>query len=766
MLRDFYKKLLIVVLAGIMIMSALPMTAVAATGTVNGVYISTSGGTSSISGGKANASVTTTSKTDSCTQEVTYTTATCTLTIKNQSGNDGILSFSYSLTLNGGTAAVDGTGVASNGTFSKSVPNGESITVTITSPANSDGTSSLILTDFAVTAANAPRDITVNGTTGGTVKYTLDGSTVTVAAGQSRTVSVDYETGLTLTATASSAYVFGAWVDGNGNIISTTATYTINPTANMTLSPVFADKNGGIFKVGNKPFTTLTAAISYAQSSSNKDIIPIRNCTVVAGNYTIPSDVTLLVPFDEGNTKFTSTPEVVYGSHKTPSAFRTLTLAENANITVASGGKICVPSRLSAYGQGTGSWNGTPTDKHGRINMSEGSSITLQSGAGMYVYGYVAGTGTVEALSGSEVYECFQIRSWRGGSATTGMKNGTVFPMNQYYIQNIEAPLTIHAGATEKVYTSVNMSSTAYPTSTTFIGTDGLFVPSSGALTKRYDGATDRLIIDVNGNFTLSSMNLSLAGINVNTGNYVLPIANNMTINVSSGIVTVNSNVALIPGSQFSVAKGANVSISSSASVFVYDSDEWGDYAGGSGVKMIPVGYSTVNGTTAKRNDADLVDVVFDINGTLNLSGKFYTTTSGADITSSTRSGRINFNSAAGTTSSTQQVTQNGTSTTKVNIGVTAARLHNRDGSYTATAGTAANSYYTYSLRQNKWISGKDNYDVNEDGVEDINDVSFILSACVGEVNMTSSQASKAELTGDNAVDAFDAARLEIYFVG
>ena len=52
-------------------------------------------------------------------------------------------------------------------------------------------------------------------------------------------------------------------------------------------------------------------------------------------------------------------------------------------------------------------------------------------------------------------------------------------------------------------------------------------------------------------------------------------------------------------------------------------------------------------------------------------------------------------------------------------------------------------------------------YDINEDGVEDINDIAFIISACVGEVEMTASQSAKADLNGDGAVDAFDAAELD-----
>jgi hypothetical protein len=180
-------------------------------------------------------------------------------------------------------------------------------------------------------------------------------------------------------------------------------------------------------------------------------------------------------------------------------------MANNAKIVVANGGKLCVPSKLSAYQTGANSWNGTPSGKHGRITMNSGSSIEVQSGGGLYVYGYISGSGTVNALSGATVWEAFQIRSWRGGTATTGMINKTVFPMNQYYVQNIEAYLKLEQGATEKVYTSINAQSTAYPTSATFIGTGGMFIPS-GTVTKHYDCDADRLTVDVDGNLVVDGL--------------------------------------------------------------------------------------------------------------------------------------------------------------------------------------------------------------------------------------------------------------------
>ena len=54
-----------------------------------------------------------------------------------------------------------------------------------------------------------------------------------------------------------------------------------------------------------------------------------------------------------------------------------------------------------------------------------------------------------------------QIADFRGGSATMGMYNNAqkIFPLNQYFIQNIETKLILESGADEYIYTSIYASS-------------------------------------------------------------------------------------------------------------------------------------------------------------------------------------------------------------------------------------------------------------------------------------------------------------------
>ena len=129
----------------------------------------------------------------------------------------------------------------------------------------------------------------------------------------------------------------------------------------------------------------------------------------------------------------------------------------------------------------------------------------------------------------------FQFADFRGGTQTTGIKNG-IFPLSQYYVQNIEVPMTIHCGAQEYAYTTIYMESADYASSVNFIADSGaMFNLSSGYVIKKYDGETDRLIIDAYGDMTVSPIEMSIGRISMNSKDYVLPINSNITVNVHSG---------------------------------------------------------------------------------------------------------------------------------------------------------------------------------------------------------------------------------------
>lgn len=452
----------------------------------------------------------------------------------------------------------------------------------------------------------------------------------------------------------------------------------------------------GAFSVGGTSYADLNEALSAAENGEDKTVVVTAD-TTLSGSYIIPAGVTLLVPFDDANTLYTTEPEVVE-SLADQTAYRTLTLNSGASITV--NGAISVSGKLFTS---TNVHVCKPTGAYGQIQMNVGSQITVENGGELYAWGYITGSGNVRITSGATVYECFQVTDWRGGSAT--MKFGTpakvkkVFPFSQYYVQNIEAPLTIEYGGAEKAYIAAYGENIAIG----FVGAGGMFELAEGAtFTKTYDPATDRISFDISGNASLKGIKMKVIIATIDSANYVLPINNNVNINIHSGVTTFSQDAALLPGVQVTISYGAELNIQTGANLYVYDADEWRkDYVWGSGNDGIsPVAYSP-----SGKGSRTISDVSINVNGTLNVNGSVYTTVGGADIYSSGSTGQFVQTVVPGSETKTYQCTQSGsgwsTKVTPVEIPITSARLHNADGSYTKTAGSKAGDTYVYA--NGKW---------------------------------------------------------------
>lgn len=329
---------------------------------------------------------------------------------------------------------------------------------------------------------------------------------------------------------------------------------------------------------------------------------------------------------------------------------------------------------------------------YGYIKMADNSSITVKNGGKLYAWGFISGSGSVLAESGATVYEFYQIADFRGGSASSNMGN-KVFPFSQYFVQNIEVPLTLNAGANEIVFSGVFAMKTTYTTAINFIGDTGMFKVESGSFTKDYDEKTDRLVFTVNGEAALNTLSLTLAGMDVDSASYVLPITNNITINIQSGNATINQDAALLAGVEVNIAEGAGLTVANGKNIYFYDSDEWNsdNFVWGP-CKFKSVAYAP--GKAYNRSNNDLVDAKMDVNGSVTAIGAIYTTKGGADICSSNGTGKYIQQGTPGTEAETYQYNANGNKA--VTIPITAAKLHNSDGSYTETATANAGDVINY----------------------------------------------------------------------
>ena len=447
------------------------------------------------------------------------------------------------------------------------------------------------------------------------------------------------------------------------------------------------------FSVGSQTYSDLNDAITAAQSGTDKTIVVATDGSL-SGSYTIPAGVTLLVPFDDANTLYKETPTATRKA-AAAKAYRKLVLAADAALTVE--GAISVGGQYYSAG---GSQIGGMVGNYGHLWLNTGAAITVKSGGALYAWGFVSGNGAVAAESGAKVYEWFQIGDFRGGRATMCMGNN-VFPFSQYFIQNIESPLTIYSGAEEILYTDIYASDSQNGASVTFIGNSGMFKVLSGSLTKQYDAAQDRMVYTVDGKAELNSLSINSGALRVDSSEYVLPITNNMTLHITPrSSITTNQDIALLPGVQVYVDKAAELTIAARKKAYIYDSDQWTDqnYVNPN-AKFKSVLYSPTKSYT--RTNADLVDALVDVNGTVIAAGAIYTTKSGADVCSSQKTGRYIMKATSGTETITYQYTQSGSNVTSHDIGIDPIRLKNDDGSYTDTKGAAQDQY---NFEVDKWL--------------------------------------------------------------
>ena len=620
-----------------------------------------------------------------------------TLTITNKKSTTATLSFDYSIEQNSGEIEVDRKKVSSGASFTKELAANDSVKVYIKSGSTSAATKITLTNVVLVSEVNATATFVPaeNGT------YKVNGNTITEEYRNTQSSMTAYQ----VVATPDKGYQFLGWYNlTTGKCIATAASTALNIESDCTITAKFASKAAALFETGGQPFDDLKKAVVYAQTNHQSKITLAADGSI-SGTYTIPTGITLLIPFDEAGTLYTTTPAYTTTA-ETQKAYKTLTMAAGSSITV-NGGAISVGGK---HFTSSGQECCKPTGAYGLIKMQEGSRIMLNNGANLYAWGYITGDGSITANSGANVYEYYQVTDWRGGSQTGDMANNKqkVFPFTQYYVQNIEAALTLNAGANEYTYFSVTASFVGTKSATIpFVGSKGLFkLGADGQFTKRYIPAQDRMVFTISGNASLNSIALSVASVTVDSQDYVLPINNNVDIVITSGTTTIKKDAALLPGVTVLIAKDAELKVASAASLYVYDDAEWSqnyvwgsDSFGSSGI--CPVSYSP-----SGRGSRGIADAKVDVNGVLTVEGAVYTTATGANITSSERTGKYAQVVAPGTSNKTYQFNQN--SKKYIGVDITAAKLKNKDGTYTPTAEAKVEDTFTYCKGQEcgggKWV--------------------------------------------------------------
>ena len=522
--------------------------------------------------------------------------------------------------------------------------------------------------------------ITVNGVTPSSWPYAAHTTTGSLSC--------------TMTATPSAGYVFfGYYVlnsDNSKNYLSRTASAILTFEEPTTVYAEFVPDTWAWFQLGTETFYDLNLANAKAVAAGGGTIVQIKDGTMPTGNYTISENVKLFIPYSTA-TAVQTLPKVVTTA-ATLSAYRKLSLAEGINITVESGGAICVGGQIMSAGGGKPS--AYPTGACGMIDMSAGGHIELNGGSVLYAWGFIkgqdmdqgnntVGVGTITANNGATVWEMFAVGDWRGGTACSTIYNNRnswkFFPFQSYTVQNIEVPTTYKYGSTLSNYTNVYGGGGTNPGQFAIIGKENtlfLLKDAQSLVRKWYDPTTDLVCYEMSGTTQLDALNVDVSITSVSSSDYNLPLSSSMHIILTNCSTTISKPMVVQAGAVVEVKSDATLTCTSN--VYLFDKDQWGQYC------YNKYFYSMTNLTIHKNRgttNAGLDDAKLIVDGTFIAAGKIYSTTSGADIMGN-GGGKATFNSLPG---ATNIVMCTGVSTNE-NVAVAAANLHNEDASYTKTA--------------------------------------------------------------------------------
>lgn len=546
-----------------------------------------------------------------------------------------------------------------------------------------------------------------------------------------------------LTATPADGYSFYRWVitEADGTTYSTSNPWNYKVQNGDKISVEFLPNGLAQFMVKDDPAQKLfyeldgeNGAFAYA-ATLGKNVVVVHTSGTLYNEYktpnaegkyefNIPAGYTLLVPGDANytvNTQLNNNDnEIGDFDNSATKCFSYLTLLPNTRIVAE--GNICVFSKLSY----TQRYNGLPS-AYGEIKMGVGTEIAMTGGSQLTCFGYITGdpsNSQVVVDSAATVYEAFQMRDWRGGTAASGMVNDRnnsntyfVFPVGQYYVQSIETKLLLKHGAKEYVSTCVSMNvpiigTMKFPLNFPFIMVDngseedeGFFCLGPGSqVVKWYDYDTDRQMYlleglneDATAKFGKMVMDVS---VEVESNKYVLAITNNIDVTMDGLQVTSLFDMALLADAKLNIEDDAALTVN--GEIFVYDKEQQRkEYFYPGSTIIQPVLYTAHHDKTpGVRTDAAIKDASIIVDGKLIIQESanalhgtgLYTTAMdasgtstndadyGANITSN-GGGIVDFQ-VVGTQTKTYQYDQ--TATQYLSIPITNARLRNEEGTYAA----------------------------------------------------------------------------------
>ena len=390
-----------------------------------------------------------------------------------------------------------------------------------------------------------------------------------------------------------------------------------------------------------------------AMENADKGTFMIYNDYTLHRNATVPSGVTLLLPYNasettgkaEGNKNNAGIRESWADEGKY--LYMTMTIPQGKTLTVNGtftvGGITGYPDQ-SSQGHTSGAYSQA---------VCEGA-ITVNGT--MNTYGLVKGGGTVTLNNKSTLNLPFLINDFDGGTNTQALYDDGVFPFNQYAVNNVQTKCVMNYGCTvigkAKLYFHTLDQFT--DTDITLVGaSEGALQMSSGSvITATYDaskkipvkfGTNDlsdfgKMTLTTKGNVKAGNVKIKYSIYSFDSSTYDLGIPYVFDFVIESGALTVPYLYRVMPGCNITVKSGAILSVTGKLQVV----DGWEQKSLAtkrypSSAQMKSAGFSQsadliVNGTLSVNSGATFTGIVqtsepgnsrIVLNSSAKLSGSF-----------------------------------------------------------------------------------------------------------------------------------------------
>ncbi len=322
-------------------------------------------------------------------------------------------------------------------------------------------------------------------------------------------------------------------------------------------------------------YATIEEAIAASQNGDTVRVL--TNCTIDS-DVIIPAGVTLLIPYSATDTDGHDLGSEDYQNYtysKIPSDDKYLYLS----VTIASGKNVDVYGTIVVGGITgrffTFDYQGHTSDSFSKITLN--GTITLENGSKLQCYGFIKGSGTLNALEGSKVYEPFVITDYVGGDNAYNQYKSGQSPFNRYSFMNVQCKMTMKEGSYLYGYMNIFANSEYNETTVSIVGTgSALFILDDDAtITFTYNSQKyvkaewesniwndiGKTTITISGGATIGSIVMTAGDSSMDTKDCIFSIPYNIDIVMKNGNYNLKYQYRILPGSSMTVSSDATLNI-------------------------------------------------------------------------------------------------------------------------------------------------------------------------------------------------------------